>query len=298
MRYLKYLVLMLALVALPSVHSQAQVSVSAQVGPVYGGYSQAAPAPAPAYDNQGYDQQGYDQGNPDYDNGGYAQAPVYNGGYAYNAPPVCQWGFYPYYPYACAPYGYYGPQWFVSGVFIGAGPWANFYYLHPSFYRPYYFNRGFGGHVVVGNGFHHFGGERAFVGNGFRGNESRGNREVFRGGNNGYRGVDNRGYNGGRSYNPGRSYNSGHTYNSGRSYGGGYAHGGSSYAGGYSHGSGYSHGGSSYSGGSSHGSSGYSHGGSYGGSSHGGGSSYAHSGGSSHGGGGYSHGGSGHSGRR
>jgi hypothetical protein len=26
-------------------------------------------------------------------------------------------------PYACAPYGYYGPEWFMGGVFVGAGPW-------------------------------------------------------------------------------------------------------------------------------------------------------------------------------
>ena len=39
------------------------------------------------------------------------------------APPVCPYGYYSYYPYACAPYGFYGPQWFVGGVFIGAGPW-------------------------------------------------------------------------------------------------------------------------------------------------------------------------------
>ena len=64
----------------------------------------------------------------------------------YNAPPVCEYGFYPDYPYGCAPYGYYGPQYFVGGVFIGVGPWANFYYSHASFYRPYYFNRGFGVH--------------------------------------------------------------------------------------------------------------------------------------------------------
>ena len=38
-------------------------------------------------------------------------------------PPVCDWGYYSYYPYACAPYGYYGPQWFYGGVFIGVGPW-------------------------------------------------------------------------------------------------------------------------------------------------------------------------------
>ena len=27
-------------------------------------------------------------------------------------PPACEWGYYSYYPYACAPYGYYGPGWF------------------------------------------------------------------------------------------------------------------------------------------------------------------------------------------
>jgi len=26
-------------------------------------------------------------------------------------------------PHACAPAGYYGPDWFADGVFIGAGPW-------------------------------------------------------------------------------------------------------------------------------------------------------------------------------
>ncbi len=48
--------------------------------------------------------------------GGY---PAYGGGYygGYPAgPPVCQWGYYNYAPYACAPYGYYGPQWFYGGV--------------------------------------------------------------------------------------------------------------------------------------------------------------------------------------
>lgn len=46
-------------------------------------------------------------------------------------PPVCPYGYYDYAPYNCAPYGYYGPQWFANGAFIGAGPWfrgpANFY---------------------------------------------------------------------------------------------------------------------------------------------------------------------------
>jgi len=51
--------------------------------------------------------------------------------------PVCAYGYYGYYPYACAPYGYYGPSWFVNGVFIGAGPWYHGYYGHPWYgYRP------------------------------------------------------------------------------------------------------------------------------------------------------------------
>jgi hypothetical protein len=37
--------------------------------------------------------------------------------------PVCPYGYYDVAPYDCAPYGYYGPEWFAGGVFIGAGPW-------------------------------------------------------------------------------------------------------------------------------------------------------------------------------
>ena len=37
--------------------------------------------------------------------------------------PECPYGYYAVPPYNCAPYGYYGPEWFSSGVFIGAGPW-------------------------------------------------------------------------------------------------------------------------------------------------------------------------------
>jgi hypothetical protein len=47
------------------------------------------------------------------------------------APPSCPYGYFDYAPYNCAPYGYYGPTWFVNGVFIGAGRWfhgpANFH---------------------------------------------------------------------------------------------------------------------------------------------------------------------------
>ena len=37
--------------------------------------------------------------------------------------PDCPYGYYDYAPYNCAPYGYYGPEWFSGGVFIGVGPW-------------------------------------------------------------------------------------------------------------------------------------------------------------------------------
>src|SRR5258707_813277 len=50
------------------------------------------------------------------------------------AEPVCPYGYYDAAPYNCAPYGYYGPEWFSGGVFIGAGPW---------FHGP----RDFNGHV-------------------------------------------------------------------------------------------------------------------------------------------------------
>src|SRR6202451_4619636 len=37
--------------------------------------------------------------------------------------PECPYGYYDAPPYDCAPVGYYGPEWFTGGVFIGAGPW-------------------------------------------------------------------------------------------------------------------------------------------------------------------------------
>lgn len=39
------------------------------------------------------------------------------------AAPACPYGYYDYSPYSCAAAGYYGPEWFTGGVFIGAGPW-------------------------------------------------------------------------------------------------------------------------------------------------------------------------------
>ncbi|MGD0796628.1 MAG: hypothetical protein ABR910_02790 [Acidobacteriaceae bacterium] len=55
-------------------------------------------------------------------------------GVGIGAAPICPYGYFDYAPYDCAPYGYYGPDWFVGGLFIGAGPW---------FHGP----RGFYGHV-------------------------------------------------------------------------------------------------------------------------------------------------------
>jgi hypothetical protein len=39
------------------------------------------------------------------------------------AEPSCPYGYYDYAPYNCAPDGYYGPEWFVGGRFVGAGKW-------------------------------------------------------------------------------------------------------------------------------------------------------------------------------
>ena len=56
--------------------------------------------------------------------------------------PACPYGYYNYAPYNCSPYGYYGPQWFNSGVFIGAGPWfrgpQNFHGYVDNHYDPHY----------------------------------------------------------------------------------------------------------------------------------------------------------------
>lgn len=60
--------------------------------------------------------------------------------------PDCPYGYYDYAPYDCAPYGYYGPEWFNGGIFIGAGPW---------FHGPAHFH----GHVN-----NHFDAHRGYAG--------------------------------------------------------------------------------------------------------------------------------------
>lgn len=159
----------------------------------------------------------------------------------YNAPPVCDYGYYPYYPFACAPYGYWGPQWFVSGIFIGAGPWDHFYFRHPDLYERW--------------GFRHFRGE-AFDHDGFRGFRDRDDR--FRGnfrGNPGFRGGEafrggDRGSHGGQAFRGGGGVRGGESFHGGgehfrgsNSHGGGEFHGGGNFHGGESHGGGHEHGG-------------------------------------------------------
>jgi hypothetical protein len=82
--------------------------------------------------------------------------------------PLCPYGYYDLAPYYCAPYGYYGPDWFTDGVFVGAGPW---------FHGP----RGFYGHVDnrfdPRHGYHGpYPGRGAAPFNHFEGNEARDGR--------------------------------------------------------------------------------------------------------------------------
>ena len=60
--------------------------------------------------------------------------------------PVCPYGYFDYSPYNCAPYGYYGPDWFANGVFFGAGPWFHgpdrFYGHVDNRWDPHYGYRG------------------------------------------------------------------------------------------------------------------------------------------------------------
>lgn len=122
-------------------------------------------------------------------------------------PPVCTYGYYDYYPYACAPYGYYGPEWFSGGFFIGAGPW----------YRSGYYGRGY-----YGRGGYY--GRPGFSGRGYYGGGYRGG---YYGG--GYRGGYNGGYRGGAAIRSGGGFHGGAAVRGG---GGGFHGGGGSHGGG------------------------------------------------------------------
>lgn len=107
--------------------------------------------------------------------------------------PVCPYGYFDYAPYDCAPYGYYGPDWFVGGLFIGAGPWFHgphgFYGHVDNRYDPRHGYRG----PLPGRGdqqFNHFHTNEARDGQGHAGNAGHnGSSEHalpgYQGGNNG-----------------------------------------------------------------------------------------------------------------
>lgn len=88
--------------------------------------------------------------------------------------PACPYGYYDYAPYNCSPYGYYGPQWFRGGAFIGAGPWFH----GPAGFHGYVNNRYDPHHGYHGSYPQHgehawsHGEDRSF--HNFHGNESRG----------------------------------------------------------------------------------------------------------------------------
>jgi len=92
--------------------------------------------------------------------------------------PVCPYGYFDYAPYDCAPYGYYGPDWFEGGFFIGAGPWFHgrhgFYGHVDNRFDP---RHGYNG-PLPGRGaerFNHFQGNEARDG---RGNEGHADHEA------------------------------------------------------------------------------------------------------------------------
>jgi hypothetical protein len=91
--------------------------------------------------------------------------------------PECPYGYYDAVPYGCAPAGYYGPEWFSGGVFIGAGPW---------FHGPGNFRGG------VNNSFHPEHGYRGPMPN--RGERAEPSRQVDRAHFNGNEQRDGRGH--------------------------------------------------------------------------------------------------------
>ena len=116
-------------------------------------------------------------------------------GPVYGPAPSGAYGYYGYYPYACAPDGYYGPDWFVGGVFIGTGPWYHGFY-GPRFYGRGYYGRGYYGHGYYGrSGYGYYGRGYGYAyRSGYGNGPGYGNRSVYGGS---YRGAPGRGYAGG-----------------------------------------------------------------------------------------------------
>jgi hypothetical protein len=147
-----------------------------------------------------------------------AQRVIVGVGPAYVGPaPVCAYGYYDYYPYACAPYGYYGPDWFVGGVFIGAGPWFHGFYGRPGFY-----GRGFYGRGYYGRGFY---GGRSFGGRGW-------DHDGFRGRGFEHEGFGHRGFRGDEFHGGGGFHGRGDGFRGDRGFHGG-VHGGGFHGGGH-----------------------------------------------------------------
>lgn len=120
-------------------------------------------------------------------------------GYVADAP-VCSYGYYSYAPYACAPYGYYGPEWFNGGLFIGAGPWFHGY---PGFWGNRVFaDRGWHDFHNGWNGFHGGGVVRGPVG-GFHGPAGGFHGGGFHGGGNFHGAPAGGGFHGGRNFHGG-----------------------------------------------------------------------------------------------
>jgi hypothetical protein len=112
---------------------------------------------------------------------------------SFGAEPVCPYGYYDYAPYNCSPYGYYGPDWFNGGVFIGAGHWYrgqdHFYGHVDNRYDPHHGYRG----PMPQRGeepFNHFHGNEARDGRGHtgHGDHDAGNEHALPG----YHGGDHR----------------------------------------------------------------------------------------------------------
>jgi len=91
--------------------------------------------------------------------------------------PVCPYGYFDYAPYNCSPYGYYGPDWFNGGIFLGAGPWFHgghgFYGHVDNRYDP---NHGYAG-PMPGRGDHAFAHFQANEARDGRGNVGQANHE-------------------------------------------------------------------------------------------------------------------------
>lgn len=106
--------------------------------------------------------------------------------------PVCAYGYYPYAPYACAPYGYWGPDYFLNGVFVGIGPWYHsHWYGHGYYGRPGFYGHGYG--------------------YGYRGG--------YRGGN--FHGYNGGGFHGNAGFHGGGGYHGGGGFHGGGGHGGG-----------------------------------------------------------------------------